>query len=195
MKFLFTLWISKLTAFVVNLIDKKRGTNISGKIATRLMPNFVAKFRKINLDKVIFVTGTNGKSTTTNLIAHTLKEGDKKVATNTEGANMMGGVATTLIKNSTLTGKLKNEFLVLEIDERSLPAIHKVLPAHNLCITNLQKDQVQRNGDPDFIYSKFENVINKDMTLFVNNEEPRSRALEDKAGQVVYFYEEDIKDF
>ncbi len=187
MKFLFTLWISKLAALAVNIIDKKRGTNFSGKIATKLMPNFVAKFKKINLDKVIFVTGTNGKSTTTNLIAHTLKSGDKKVATNTEGANMMGGVATTLIKNSTLTGKFKKEFLVLEIDERSLPAIHKVLPAHNLCITNLQKDQVQRNGDPDFIYSKFENVINKDMTLFVNNEEPRSRALEDKAGQVVYF--------
>lgn len=187
MKFLFTLWISKLAALAVNIIDKKRGTNFSGKIATKLMPNFVAKFKKINLDKVIFVTGTNGKSTTTNLIAHTLKSGDKKVATNTEGANMMGGVATTLIKNSTLTGKFKKEFLVLEIDERSLPAIHKVLPAHNLCITNLQKDQVQRNGDPDFIYSKFENVINKDMKLFVNNEEPRSRALEDKAGQVVYF--------
>lgn len=185
--FLFALWIGKLSAVIINIIDKKRGTNFSGKVATQLMPNFVAGFRKIDLDKVIMITGTNGKSTTTNLIAHTLKSSGKKIATNTEGANMMGGVATTLIKNSTLTGKFNKEFLVLEIDERSLPAIHKVLPAHNLCITNLQKDQVQRNGDPDFIFSKFANVINKEMTLFVNNEEPRSRALEDKAGQVVYF--------
>ena len=185
--FLFALWMGKLSSFAVNLIDKKRGTNFSGKIATKLMCNFISGFRKINLDKVIMITGTNGKSTTTNLIAHTIKKSGKKVATNAEGANMMGGVATTLIKNSTLTGRFKKEFLVLEIDERSLPAIHKLLPAHNLCITNLQKDQVQRNGDPDFIYSKFENVINKNMTLFVNNEEPRSRALEDKAGQVVYF--------
>lgn len=186
-KFIFSLWIGKLAAFIVNIVDKKRGTNFSGKIATKLMTNFVNGFKKIDLDKVIMVTGTNGKSTTTNLIAHTIKSGDKKIATNSEGANMMGGVATTLIKNSTITGKFNKEFLILEIDERSLPAIHKVLPAHNLCITNLQKDQVQRNGDPDFIYSKFANVINKDMTLFVNNEEPRSRALEDKAGQVVYF--------
>ena len=50
-KFLFTLWISKLTAFIVSSINKKRGTNISGKIATKLMPNFVAKFRKINRKK------------------------------------------------------------------------------------------------------------------------------------------------
>ena len=44
----------------------------------------------------------------------------KKVATNTEGANMMSGVATTLIKNSSLFGKFNKEFLILEIDERSL---------------------------------------------------------------------------
>lgn len=186
-RFLGALWIGKLTAFAVNMIDKQRETNFSGKVATKFMPNFVAGFKKINLDNVIFVTGTNGKSATTNLIAHTFKSAGKKIATNTEGANMMGGVATTLIKNSSFTGKFKKEFLILEIDERSLSAIHKVLPAHNLCITNLQKDQVQRNGDPDFISSKFANVINKNMTLFVNNEEPRSRALEDKAGQVVYF--------
>ena len=186
-QFIFSLWIGKIAAFCVNIMDKTRGTNFSGKVATKLMPNFIAGFRGINLDKVIMITGTNGKSTTTNLIAHTIKSAGKKTATNKEGANMMGGVATTLIKNSSLTGKFKKEFLVLEIDERSLSAIHKVLPAHNLCITNLQKDQVQRNGDPDFIFSKFENVIGKDITLFVNDEEPRSRALEDKAGQVIYF--------
>lgn len=97
------------------------------------------------------------------------------------------GIATILIKNSTLTGKFNKDFLVLEIDERSLNKIHKELPGKNLCITNLEKDQVQRNGDPDFIYRKFEKVINKDMNLFVNNEEPRSKSLEDKAGKTYLF--------
>ena len=49
--------------------------------------------------------------------------------------------------------------MVLEIDERSLEGVHKYLPANNLCITNLLKDQVQRNGDPDFIYRKIESAI------------------------------------
>ena len=75
----------------------------------------------------------------------------------------------------------------MEIDERSLQNIYKVLPGINLCISNLQKDQAQRNGDPDFIYRMFANTINDNMTLFVNNEEPRSRALEDFAGKVVYY--------
>lgn len=187
MQFLLTLWICKFIAFAVNLIDKKRGSNYSGKIAIKLMPDFVSHFKNINYENVYFISGTNGKSTTTNLINHTLLSAGKTVACNTEGANMMGGVATTLIKNSTLSGALNKEYLILEIDERSFPAIHKVLPGHNLGLTNLQKDQVQRNGDPDFILRKFRNAITPNMTLYLNNEEPRSHSLEDIAGNTVYF--------
>ena len=187
MRFLLTLWISKLIVFAVNLVDKKRGSSYSGKIAIRLMPDFVAHFKNINYDKVYFISGTNGKSSTTNLLNHTLLSAGKTVACNTEGANMMSGVATTLIKNSSLSGSLNKEYMVLEIDERSFPAIHKVLPGRNLGLTNLQKDQVQRNGDPDFILRKFRVAITEDLTLYLNNEEPRSRSLEDYAGKAVYF--------
>lgn len=187
MRFLLTLWIAKFVAWAVNLLDEKRGSNYSGKIAVKLMPNFVSHFKGIDYDKVFFISGTNGKSTTTNLLYHTLKSAGRTVACNTEGANMMGGVATTLIKNSTNTGVLNKEYLVLEIDERSLPLIRKVLPGRNLGLTNLQKDQVQRNGDPDFILRKIRNTISDDMTLYLNNEEPRSHSLEDFAGNAVYF--------
>lgn len=168
-------------------IFNKTGSMISGKVAVKFQKDFVKYFTNIDYDKVIFITGTNGKSTTTNLVAHTIKSSGKLVATNTEGANMMSGIATTLIKNSNIFGKFNKEFLVLEVDERSLRNIFKVLPAKNLCISNLQKDQVQRNGDPDFIYQMFKNSINKNVTLFVNNEEPRSRSLEDYAGKSIYF--------
>lgn len=187
MRFLLTLWIAKFVAFAVNLVDKKRGSNYSGNIAVKLMPNFVACFKKIDFDKVYFISGTNGKSTTTNLLYHTLTSAGKTVACNTEGANMMTGVATTLIKNSTVWGQLNKEYLVLEIDERSFPGIRKVLPGRNLALTNLQKDQVQRNGDPDFILRKVRGALSKDMTLYLNNEEPRSHSLEDYAGRVVRF--------
>jgi len=187
MRFIITLWIAKLVACIVNLVDKQRGSNYSGKIAVKLMPNFVSCFKKIDYNKVIFITGTNGKSTTTNLVYHTLTSAGKSVAANVEGANMLPGVATTLVKNSTLLGSFNNEYLVLEVDERSFPIIRKQLPARHMGITNLQKDQVQRNGDPDFILRKFRGAVGKDMTLYLNNEEPRSRSLEDYAGAAVHF--------
>ncbi len=182
MRFILTLWIAKLTAIAVNLIDKKRGSNYAGKIALKLQKDFVKHFKGIDHDKVIFISGTNGKSTTTNLVYHTLKSGGISVASNTEGANMMGGVATTLIKNSSLLGRFKKDLLVLEIDERSFPLIRKVLPGRRMGLTNLQKDQVQRNGDPDFILRKFRGAIGKDMHLYLNNEEPRSLSLAACAG-------------
>ena len=187
MRFLFTLWIAKFVAFAVNLIDKQRGSNYSGMIAVKLMPNFVSCFKGIDYDKVIFISGTNGKSTTTNLVYHTLKSAGKQVAANVEGANMMGGVATTLIKNSTLFGKFNKELLVLEIDERSFPLIRKQLPGKHMGLTNLQKDQVQRNGDPDFILRKFRSAIGNDMTLYLNNEEPRSQSLNIHSGHIISF--------
>ena len=187
MKFVLVLWFCKLLAVLVNLIDRRRGTNYSGQMAIKLMPNFVKGFRGIDYDKVVFITGTNGKSTTTNMVRNTLQSAGKTVACNVEGANMMAGVATVLIKNSSLGGKLNKEYLVLEVDERSLPGIRKVLPGRHMGITNLEKDQDQRNGDPDLIYSKFETAIGKDMTLYLNNEEPRSSALAEKAGNAVYF--------
>ena len=187
MRFLLTLWIAKFTAWIVNLIDKKRGSNFSGMIAVKLLPGFVSHFQGIDYDKVFFISGTNGKSTTTNLLYHTLTSAGKRVACNNEGANMMTGVATALIKNSSLFGKLNKEYLVLEIDERSFPGIRRVLPGLHLGLTNLQKDQVQRNGDPDFILRKFRNAITEDMTLYLNNEEPRSRSLEDLVKSVHYF--------
>ena len=163
MKFLLTLWIGKIVAIVVNLIDKKRGSNYSGKIALKLMPNFVKYFKGVDYNKVFFISGTNGKSTTTNLLYHTLKSAGLSVAANVEGANMMGGVATTLIKNSSLGGRFNKEYLVLEIDERSFPLIRKVLPGRHMGLTNLQKDQVHRNGDPDFILRKFRSAIDTDI--------------------------------
>ena len=187
MVFILTLWLCKLIAVCINLVNRSRGSSCSGMVALRILPDFVRRFKGIDPSKVVFITGTNGKSTSTNLVAHTMAYAGKRIASNVEGANMMSGVATTLIKNSTLGGRFNKEYLILEIDERSMPGIREVLPAGHMGITNLQKDQVQRNGDPDFILRKFRGAIGKDMTLYLNNEEPRSKSLEDCAGESVYF--------
>lgn len=187
LRFLFALWVGKLICKAVDMIDKERGTNIAGIYACRIQKDFIKYFTGIDLNKVFFITGTNGKSTTNNMVVHTLRESGKTVTSNLEGANLLTGVAVALIRDASLFGKLKSDFFVFETDERYLAKIHEYLPAKNLCITNIQKDQVQRNGEPDYIYQKIKPVINKDMTVFVNNEEPRARSMASFAGNAVYY--------
>ena len=187
LRFLIALWCGKFLVFLTRLISKERGTNIPGAFSNKIQQDFINGFTGINYHKTIFITGTNGKSTTNNIVVHTLRTARKTVTTNIEGANLIGGIATALLKNSTLLGKVKTEYICFEIDERSFPQIYKYLPAKNVCITNIQKDQVQRNGEPDFIYQKIKKTINKDVTLFLNNDEPRAKSFEDMANKVLYY--------
>ena len=185
-KFHIALIVGKTIAFIVNIIAKGRGTNLSGKYAYKICKNFIKEFKNIDYSKVVFITGTNGKSTTNNMIINALKTAGKTVTTNLEGANLITGIATAMIKNSTITGKIKTEYMIFETDERYLKQTFDQLPAKNICITNLQKDQVQRNGEPDFIYQKIKAVLNKDMTIYVNNEETRAKSFEDIGCKVGY---------
>lgn len=185
--FLLLLWICKTMNWLITHVIKRGGSAISGKLACRVQKDFVRHFRGIDYDKVIFVTGTNGKTSTTNMLAYVLRQAGVSLATNGEGANMLTGVATTLIKHSTLTGKFNKEYLVLEIDERSIEIVHRQLPGRKLIVTNILKDQVQRNGDPDFIWRKIAGVISDDMHLYLNAQEPRGKGLEQYSKNVTYY--------
>lgn len=188
MRFYLALWFSKFLNFIINIIDDSKGSNFSGDKALKIDPLFISHFKSIDKSKVVFITGTNGKSTTNNLTNHIIKKSGYSVVSNLEGANLISGIATALLKASTLGGSVISDYYIFEIDERFLPLIHKQLPAENLLITNLQKDQIQRNGDPDFIYSKIKKFLIKNkIRLFVNNDEPRSKALEDYGYEIIRY--------
>ena len=187
LKFIFTLWVGKFLMHFSNIFAKGRGTNMPGAKANMIMPDFIGHFTGIDYEKVIFITGTNGKSTANNMVVHTLRSSGKKVCSNLEGANMIGGIATALIRDSSIFGKVKCEYFSFEIDERSLERIYSFIPSKNVCVTNLQKDQVQRNGEPDYIVSKFRKVFNSNMRLFLNNGEPRAKSFEDFSSDVIYY--------
>ncbi|HKK95932.1 MAG TPA: MurT ligase domain-containing protein [Anaerovoracaceae bacterium] len=187
MRFLIALWFGKLINLLISFVDKTRGTNLSGEKALKVDPKMVSKFKGIDVNKVLIVTGTNGKSTSANLITHIFKSNNKNIIANLQGANLISGVASLFIKNSSLLGKIKAEYVVLEVDERFVPKVLEQIPARNLLITNLQKDQVQRNGDPDIICRILKPAITEDMKLFLNNEEPRTKSFEKLSKNIVTY--------
>src|SRR5665647_361372 len=72
---------------------------------------------------IIVVSGTNGKTTTTNMIAGVLNDAGYKVIANREGANMMNGVTTSFVMNALPSGKTDCDYAVIEVDEASIPDV------------------------------------------------------------------------
>lgn len=186
-RFFAALYAAKLTARIIDIVARGRGTNLPGQIALKIDPKFVSHIKGLDPGKTIFVTGTNGKSTTTNLMAHIFKTAGIRLAVNLEGANLIGGVVVSLLKNCGLDGRLKADLVLMETDERFLPIIYKHLPARHLCITNIQKDQVQRNGEPEIIRRKISSIANPDMTMYVNGDEPNALSLAADSGKCIQY--------
>lgn len=182
MRFLLAIIAAKLSAWVVSLVAKGRGTVLPGKVALKIDPQFVCHIKGVNPDRAVFVTGTNGKSTSVNLINHILTHAGWRVCSNLGGANMLTGVATAMAKDCTWSGRFLADAVVMETDERYLKYIRAQLPAKYVCITNIQKDQAQRNGEPSFILGKIAETIDETMTLFVNKDEPNTYSLKDLTG-------------
>ena len=76
------------------LLLMKRGGSLPGTIALKLDPAFLTRFAYP--DTVIMVTGTNGKTTTSNLIYETIAAAGKKVIANRKGDNLKAGIATLI---------------------------------------------------------------------------------------------------
>lgn len=132
---------SRMLSRILNLFGFG-ATTLVGKIALKLKPNILYHLSKGV--KVVCVTGTNGKTTTCAMIEKGMIDADKSYFINKSGANMLSGIVTSFIKNSTLSGKCKREYAILECDENSLPLITNYLDSKIIVVTNVFRDQLDR---------------------------------------------------
>lgn len=159
---------------ILNLILKichKNGGNFLGKIAYDWNPE-IFKYFKVNCP-VIAVSATNGKTMTNNCIGYTLKTAGNKVVSNVEGNNMETGILSTILKNCTLTGKIKADYLVFEVDESYIPVVFKDFRLDTLVILNFFRDQLDRNGEVESLILRINGFL-KTYTgnLILNNDDP-----------------------
>ncbi|AYG05015.1 MurT ligase domain-containing protein [Gryllotalpicola protaetiae] len=145
------------------------GYHIPGALAFRISPSVLSYIRKPA--RVVFVTGTNGKSTTTALVQQVVAASGQTVAYNTESNNQPGIVAS-LLRYTSFFNRPKADVLVLEVAEEALSKIVPVIHPQHLLLTNVQKDVPQVNQSPNYIRDRIAEVITADMTLLVNNDDP-----------------------
>lgn len=180
-----TILISKMLSFVGKLLG--RGSSLPGKIALKLCPNILSRLTLP--DSVIGVTGSNGKTSTVEMIANVLAASGKKVVWNKEGSNQIEGVTTLLLNNASLTGKVKGDVVLLESDERYARHTMKHIKPTDFVITNLYRDQLTRNAHPFHIYGIIKEAVDliPNARLVLNADDPIVRQFGMGRDNVVYF--------
>lgn len=181
----FVILICKLLAFAGKIV--KKGTSLPGAVALKLRPGILSELTLP--ENIVAVTGSNGKTSTVEMIANVLYDAGKSVVWNREGSNQIEGVATLLLKNASFSGKVKADAVILESDERYARHTFKYIKPTHFVITNLYRDQLTRNVHPMWIYDIIKDAVDliPDAALVINADDPIIRKFGLDRNPVYYF--------
>ncbi|MCQ6277657.1 MurT ligase domain-containing protein [Bacillus sp. EB600] len=185
MKTRMAIWAGK-TAGTLSRTMGNDGTTIPGVVARKVDPGFLRHLRK-TAKTIIYITGTNGKTTTANLTAHLFRFAGKRIIANLEGSNMVTGLSAALVRNTPLFGWRVNEIAVMEVDEASLPKVVAECPPDYLIVTNFFRDQLDRYGEVDVLIEKMKDSLRPfDIKFILNSDDPFVHRFSDLQKENIY---------
>jgi lipid II isoglutaminyl synthase (glutamine-hydrolysing) len=168
----------------------KGGTTAAGRVLLRLEPNAIAELSE-RLDRgSVLVSATNGKTTTSSMLAAILGEAHVPLVHNRAGSNMHWGVATALLD----AGKSRDELGLFEVDEAWLPAVADSVKPRLVLLSNLFRDQLDRYGELELLAERWAQTVAKhaEHTRFaLNADDPLVADLGRPIENDVYFGVED----
>ena len=191
-RFFIALWAAKLADKLFSL-KYGRECDTAGLVANKLCPDFMARVAKPKL--VITITGTNGKSTTSTLVANMFRSRGQRVSFNDWGANIHAGYSVNLLRGVDLFNRCRVDVSVLEADELTACDTMPMIRPQYMLVSNICKDSLRRNGHPEYIYDRLKKAFERlgDTTVAIlNANDPISSQLAQGTGtRRVYFGMED----
>src|SRR4051812_16101327 len=131
----------------------------------------------------VLVTGTNGKTTTSHLLAATARAAGWGVVANASGSNLMRGLAGSLPAPAGAAGAVpgaRDSLGIFEVDEAVVPAAMEQLRPSTVVFLDLFRDQLDRYGEVDAVAARWREALARvpsDMTLVLNADDPAVASL------------------
>ena len=134
----------RLSHFAIRLLHRG-GTAMPGRIALKICPELLGELSR-GVQTVV-ITGTNGKTTSSRMVENAFAAEGLDYLANRSGANLMSGITTEFALNSTLSGKCRKKWAVIECDEAAARKTLGCLRPRVVVVTNLFRDQLDRYGE------------------------------------------------
>ncbi len=141
-RYILPILTGKLTRRILRL--RKRGTSFPGVLANRMSPTLLTTLFGQFQDGLVFVLGSNGKTTTTHMISEIVRAHGVRVFTNPSGANMPQGLTSSLLALSSPTGRVDADVAILEVDEGYSAKLAERLSPTVVVALNIVVDQLYR---------------------------------------------------
>ncbi len=152
-------------ARAVGAVSRRRGgggTSAPGKLLLRLAPGAIASLGGRLARGSVLISATNGKTTTATMAAAVLERAGIELVHNQAGANMAGGVATTLLDAAGPRGGIAGELGLFEVDELWLESVASELHPRTIVLGNLFRDQLDRFGELEKIAESWAGVLGRE---------------------------------
>lgn len=174
LRFCIALLVAKCTYFGMRLL-RRSATYLPGYFAVKICPDYLKYIAKA--DHVICVSGTDGKTTTANLISDLLTKCGYRVEGNRIGSNTQFGIAAAMTNSVTLFNRCRVDAVVLEVDEHYTRVVCPKVRADYLLVTNLLRDSLQRNAHTEYVFGKINLTKVPEMKVILNADEMCSSGL------------------
>jgi UDP-N-acetylmuramyl tripeptide synthase len=161
--------IGRLVRALVRIVRPGGGSALPGLVISKLAPGLLSKTLSQFPEGLVVITGSAGKSTTTKMVVAIARAHGKKVFTNPSTANIAQGFFSSIIEQSNLTGRIKGDVAILEMDEGHAAEITKRIKPNHVTILNVLDDQLDRFIDPALVRDKLADVAKRAINSLVLN--------------------------
>jgi UDP-N-acetylmuramyl tripeptide synthase len=184
---LLAVWLGKLTLLALRMLGR-RGNALPGLVVEKVFPRYLPHAMSRLPEGVVVVTGTNGKTTTTKMVATILSE-RYRVLTNDTGSNFVRGAITAAVEHSDWRGRLRYDVAVFELDEAWAVRFVAVVPPRRTLLLNVMRDQLDRFGEIDTTAGLLGKVAAATTgQVVLNRDDERIAALAPRTSAAVSYY-------